>query len=120
MLLPLLLAGCAAPTSYMGVNIAATAPVTPFTELARRAMGGDKQAQLDLGIAYEGGCGVPRDLRRAVLLYRLAASNSGGRQWIYVPGVGGQAGRVMAFDWGPNQPGLAVARLRLTKLEVAR
>ena len=43
--------------------------------LRRSAQQGNRSAQYALGIAYERGeCGVPRDLRRSVHWYRLAAA----------------------------------------------
>lgn len=59
--------------------------------LAERARGGDKQAQLDLGIRFEDGNGVPQDKARAMKLYRAAASNSGGAMWVYMPSPGNDA-----------------------------
>lgn len=85
--------------------------------LARRAQGGDKLAQLKLGIRFEEGDGVERDIEKARTLYSRAATDSGGTLWIYVPGVGnGTRGRVMPIDQGPRQPGLKAAKDRLAKL----
>ena len=42
--------------------------------LSQRALGGEAEAQLDLGSAYDNGRGVARDLLEAVKWYRLAAA----------------------------------------------
>lgn len=84
--------------------------------LARQAKGGDRHAMLHLGIAFEEGRGLPRDLKKARKLYRMAAADSGGTMWIYVPGVGNAPGRVMPFDRGPFVPGLAEAKERLSAM----
>ncbi|QTD57491.1 SEL1-like repeat protein [Parasphingorhabdus cellanae] len=117
------LASCVAPSRYMGIDISqphpALASPTSYSEmstisLARKAQGGDKHAQLELGIRFEEGRGVERDLGKAKKLCRLAASDSGGRIWVYSPPVGnGTKGRVIPMDIGPKQFGLAVARVRL-------
>ncbi|MBC2653681.1 sel1 repeat family protein [Novosphingobium flavum] len=112
-----LVGGCAAPTSYMGLNLTAPDLSADVRELARRAQAGDKQAQLDLGIAFEEGRGVVRDTGRARRLYALAASDSGGPSWVYVPPVvSGQAGRVVQVGSGLPQRGLKAARIRLGML----
>jgi hypothetical protein len=86
--------------------------------LARRAQAGDKHAQLELGIRYEEGRGVERDLGRARKFYRAAASDSGGTKWIYSPSVGnGSKGRVIPVHTGPAQAGLTEAKVRLERLE---
>src|SRR5690349_18970327 len=90
---------CSSGSSYMSIPLADpawAAPGTEVRELAQRAQAGDKQAQLDLGIAFEEGRGVPRDLGKARRLYRLAAADSGGRTWVYSPPVRtGERGRVI-------------------------
>ena len=116
----LALSACAAPSRYMGIDITAAAPDRALADLASRAQAGNKQAQLELGIAYEEGRGVPRDLRRAAALYRLASADSGGARWVWVPGVGGQPGRVQNLGGGQRQRGLAEARTRLRLLAAAR
>lgn len=40
-------------------------------------------------VRYEEGRGLPIDLLRAERLYSLAAADSGGAMWVYVPSVGG-------------------------------
>jgi hypothetical protein len=113
------LAGCAT-NSYMGIPL--DAPVASgrdmvLRNLAARAKAGDKQAQLELGIAFEEGRGVPQDLGKAEKLYRLAASDSGGTMWVYSPPVrNGGNGRVISMDRGPVESGLAEASRRLTAM----
>lgn len=109
--------GCAASSTYMGLDL--TTPNVPveLRELARWAQAGDKQAQLELGIAFEEGRGVGRNLGKARRLYAQAASNSGGPMWVYVPPVvPGQAGRVMQVGGQSPVQGLRAARLRLEAL----
>jgi len=121
-LLPALaLAGCAAPSSYMGIDVGATSVAAErpdLQSLASRARAGDKQAQLELGIRFEEGRGVERDLKKARKLYAKAAASSGGRIWVYSPPVGnGTSGRVIPVNAGPRQHGLAEAKRRLEGLE---
>ena len=103
--------------SHAGIPLTAGAADPVLQELARRAQAGDKHAQLDLGIRYEEGRGVPVDLERAKKLYRAAATESGGTIQIYTPPVGenGQ-GRVVSHNRGPIQPGLPEADRRLQSL----
>jgi hypothetical protein len=83
--------------------------------LAQRAHAGDKQAQLDLGIAYEEARGVGVDRRKARSLYRLASADTGGTTWVYVPSTG-EAGRVTPVNLGVRQSGLREAKERFIKL----
>jgi hypothetical protein len=117
------LAACAAGSSYMGIPLAtamAAGPDAALRNLAARAQSGDKHAQLELGIRFEEGRGVPRDLAKAERLYRLAATDSGGTMWIYSPPVKeGASGRVIPVERGPLQPGLEEASRRLAALQSA-
>jgi len=91
--------------------------VVPSHLLERSARSGDKQAQLALGIRYELGLGVPRDLGRATELYRSAAAPTSREQFVYSPSTrAGTAGRVIRLD-GVTEPGLPEAALRLRTLE---
>jgi len=113
----LALAACA-PTTYAGIPLRGGAADSELQELARRAHAGDKQAQLQLGIAFEDGLGVPVDLDRASRLYQQAASDSGGAVYIYSPPVGREgSGRVIPVANGPRRQGLAAARARLVRLQ---
>jgi hypothetical protein len=114
---PFALSGCAADSSYAGIPFAAGAADPTVQALARRAGAGDKHAQLELGIVFEKGQGILRDLDKAERLYALAATDSGGRMWVYSPPVrDGGSGRAIPVDRGPKQPGLAEAARRLTAL----
>lgn len=108
--------GCTG-NAYMGIPL--TGAVDPaLRSLAARASAGDKQAQLELGIAFEEGRGVPFNSGRAEKLYRLAASDSGGKSWVYSPPVGdGSIGRVIPVDLGTPQTGLLEAKQRLALLQ---
>lgn len=117
----LTLPACATSKSYVGIPLAAGSADPALQALARRAAAGDKQAQLDLGIALEEGRGIERNLGKAERLYRLAASDSGGRTWVYSPPVRpGGSGRAIPIEWGPKRPGLAEAARRLAALRSDR
>lgn len=115
--LAVLAVSACAPREYMGISLKQGIAAPDLQDLARRAKSGDKRAQLDLGIAFEEGRSVERDLTKARSLYRLAATDSGGPVWIYVPAVvKGERGRVMQVGESPRQRGLAQAKLRLEAL----
>lgn len=119
MLLPaaLLSTSACASSHYMGVALTPGAADQELQSLASRARSGDKQAQLDLGIRFEEGKGVPVDKARAKALYRQAAADSGGPMWIYMPSPGnGAKGRVVPVDTGPKQAGRDEAKRRLEML----
>jgi hypothetical protein len=86
--------GCVSSNSYMGINVGPNAPASSITELARLAQAGEKQAQLELGISYDKGRGVARDLLRAEQLYALAAEDSHQTTWVYMAAPGGSRGRL--------------------------
>ena|GEM_PF-1352334 len=93
-------------------------PAMPLTALASEAQRESKQAQLELGIRFEEGRGVERDLDKARKLYAQAASDSGGTIWVYSPSVGnGTKGRMIPVNAGPKRSGLAEAKKRLGMLE---
>jgi hypothetical protein len=116
-LLLTLLVACAAPSQYMGIGFAPGAAPTELQALALRAQAGDKQAQLDLGIAYEEGRGVSVDRKKARNLYRLASADTGGTTWVYVPSTRtGETGRVTPVNLGVRQSGLREAKERFIKL----
>jgi hypothetical protein len=102
----------------MDIGFAPGAAPTELQGLAMRAQAGDKQAQLDLGIAYEEGRGVAVDRNKASKLYRLASADTGGTTWVYVPPARkGEAGRVTPVDLGVRQSGLREAKVRLDALK---
>ncbi|MDF0545949.1 SEL1-like repeat protein [Sphingobium sp. H39-3-25] len=110
----LLLQACASRSSFMGIPLSAGQTNPELRQLAARARAGDKRAQLELGIRFEEGRGVGRDIEKARDMYGLAASDSGGSVWVYIPSIGnGIRGRVMQVDRGPKMSGLAEAKARL-------
>lgn len=109
--------GCARST-YMGIALAAGEVAPEVRALAQHAMEGDKRAQFDLGVRFEEGKGVLRDLDRAIELYRMSASDSRGSAWIFSPPVrAGNTGQVRLVDVGLRRAGLEEARKRLAALE---
>lgn len=117
----LFLSGCGPATSYQGISLQRGAAAPEVQALAVRAAGGDKQAQLDLGMRFEAGHGVPLDWERAERLYRTAAAQSGGTTMVYVPATRrGGTGTVMPVSSGPVVPGLPEARVRLEALRKRR
>lgn len=113
----LLMSACAS-TSYMGIPVHGGSAPSELQQLTVLAQSGDKQAQLALGIRFEEGVGVPADRERAIRLYRLAASDSGGTMWVYSPPVGrGDKGRVIPIEHGPRRAGLSAAKAKIKSLE---
>jgi TPR repeat protein len=102
----------------MGIGLSSGASPYELQDLARRALIGDKQAQLELGIAFEEGRGIPVDHRRARRLYSLAASETGGSAWVWSAPVGLSAGRLIRIDLGQRHHGLSQATTRLKKLAI--
>jgi len=86
--------------------------------LARRAQAGDKQAQLELGIRFEEGRGVKRNLKKAEKLYRLAASDSLNEVAFYQPKIGSIPAQSLKLKAGSKNDGLHEARERLKCLEI--
>lgn len=119
-LLAISVASCAAPTQYMGISLVPGAADAELQQLAQRARGGDQQAQLDLGIAFEEGRGVAINRKLATSLYRRAAKSSPSTLWVYVPSAGGGApARVLPVQRASLQ-GLLEARLRLDRIDNAK
>ncbi len=121
--LPLALVACTAPTHYAGIDLRPenrnASGVSPEVQaLAAHAQRGDKQAQLDLGIRYEEGNGLPADPKRARKLYRLAAATTGGLIYVYqTPVKKGGRGGVVPVNLGPTVRGLAEAKVRSTAMK---
>ncbi len=116
LLLPaaLMATSACATSSYMGIALTPGASDDELQSLASRARARDKQAQLELGIRFEEGRGVPVDRGRARTLFLRAATDSGGTMWLYMPSPGnGAKGRVVPVDTGPSQAGLDEAKRRL-------
>ncbi len=117
-LICLMATACAPRSQYMGLDLRPGSADPAVQALAARASTGDKQAQLDLGIRFEEGAGVARDLTSAKKLYRQAASDSGGTIWVYTPPVGnGTSGRVVPVQSGTKQYGILEALKRLRAVE---
>ena len=117
----LLLAACTAPPSYMGVSFLPGAAEPDVQALAQRARSGDKQAQLELGIRYEEGRGVPQDAKRAKALYQIAATTTGGKSYVYVPATKkGGRGHTMLIDRGPTLGRLRQAEQRLDEMKMSK
>ncbi len=87
----------------------------PVSQLAALAWRNDKHAALELGIRFEEGQGVPRDLDKARALYRVAAATTGGPMFVYAPGVGNAPATVVPVSQ-PYDYGLPEASKRLTAL----
>jgi len=117
------LAGCASqPERFAGISFNSESHPAEVRALAERAAAGDKLAQLELGIRYEEGRGVPSSRRRAERLYHMAASHSGGgRQYEYFrPMRPGGRSHVIPVEGGRFVPGLPEARARLEALKGRR
>ncbi|WP_162806791.1 SEL1-like repeat protein [Sphingosinicella terrae] len=106
--------------SFAGISFASGAADSELQGLAMRAQAGDKHAQLELGIRYEQGRGVPVNLARAEHLYRLAASDSSGSGLVYLPPVGTARGQVVPVRTGQSSRGLDEARERLDRIIARR
>lgn len=117
-LLPAALAGCMHRRECGAVaSYASAAPST----LECAAAAGDKRAQLALGIRYETGDGVPRDLRRAERLYARAARTETRSRAVYSAPVGDERyGRIIPVSAAATEPGLPEAQERLRRLRQAR
>jgi hypothetical protein len=107
---------CAAPRRYAGIDLRPNAAPIELQVLARSAQGGDKQAALELGIAYEEGNVVAANLRQARKLYAQAAASSGGKLWVWSPTVGTIRGQIIPIELGPASLGLNEAKLRLARM----
>jgi hypothetical protein len=117
-LIALALSACAAPTHYAGVDLRPGSADPTLQTLADRARMGSKQAQLELGIRYEDGIGLPIDRKRARQLYGLAAATTGGTIYVYqAPVRKGGRGSVIPVNTGPVVSGLAAAKERLKAMK---
>lgn len=113
-----LLAGCA-HREVCG-SIAEYRTASPG-ELACQASAGNKVAQLELGIRYENGDRVPRDLAQAERLYARAARSDRNGRYVYSPPVGNEKyGRVIPVGQSTNSPGLPEAKERLLQLQARK
>jgi hypothetical protein len=116
----LALAGCVAGGRNCGPPVGSFAEA-PLARLQCSAGAGDKSAQLELGIRYEEGRGVPADLRRAERLYASAARTRQIPNYVYSAPVGTEkTGRMVPIGPPRTIPGLLQARARLARLRAAR
>ena len=115
------LAACTAGSDlYEGIAIAADDAGDELGALARRAAGGDKRAQLALGIRFETGDGVPVDWKRAERLYQMAAVTSGDGRAVYYSGIRPKSeGKILRRFEAPRY-GLPAAKARLDALRRRR
>lgn len=119
LLLPLALLTAACGGRYMGLDPARLDAST--VSLLERGQIGDKHAQLQLGMAFARGDGVPQDCEKAQKLVRQAAAKSGGTLWVYSPPVTkGGAGRIIPMDTGPERSGLPEAIMLLEHGDVCQ
>lgn len=103
--------GCAS-NQYMGISLRPGGADPAVQTLAVKAQSGDKQAQYELGRWFEDST-EPNGLKKAIKLYRIAATPRGGMRLLYVPGPSGVTSSVVST--GPKieayEP--AIARLRI-------
>ena len=112
----LLTSGCASH-SYMGVSLKPGGADPAVQALAARASIGDKQAQYELGRWFEDSTDSD-GLKKAIKLYRIAASDSGGSRLLLVPSSSGLTTSVVGM--GPKIAGNAAAQTRLQQLTLGR
>jgi hypothetical protein len=94
----LLLSGCASQ-QYMGVSLKPGGADPAVQALAARASTGDKQAQYELGRWFEDSTDAD-GLKKAIKLYRIAATPRGGSRMMYTPGPSGVTTSVVSM--GPK------------------
>lgn len=87
---------------------------TPIAQLANAAQSGNKTAQLELGIRFEEGRGVTKDLNKAKRLYEKAASDD--LKYVDVYQTDADGGRITKLAAGTLGNGLPAAKLRLARL----
>ncbi len=115
----LLFEGCAT-ADYAGIPLQPGRAAPEVQEIARLARAGDKQAQFDLGKRFETGDGVAQNRAQAMTLYRMAARDEPGTQWVFAPSPGGGApAMVMPVRTGVPRQGLDAAKRRLAYDESA-
>ncbi|MEM6856783.1 MAG: SEL1-like repeat protein [Pseudomonadota bacterium] len=86
-------------------------------DLAMLAWAGNKRAQLELGMRYEVGHGLPVDWERAERLYRRAASGTGQTAQVYEPAsFRGERGVVTSVETGAETSGLPESQVHLDAL----
>lgn len=111
------LPGCTAPKSYFGVPLQPGAADPDLQRIAASAQHGNKDAQLELGIRYEEGVGVPVDYKLARDLYAAAASTVGQRL-AYSPAVGNSPAKIISLPNEQGQRGSEEALQRKNRIEI--
>ncbi len=108
--------GCA-QSDYYGISLKPVADIQPtkIQSLASRAKSGDRQAQLELGVYFEWGYRVPRNINIARQLYKSAATEKRVKQTIFIPD--GDIIKSETIDTGKISQGLAEAKTRLEALD---
>jgi len=116
------LCSCTPPASFMGIRLAPGLASADLQNLAWRARAGDKKAQLDLGMRFEEGRGVPYNRRHALTLYERAAVDTGPSLAMFSPAVNGKdSGQVIYGGRAAGaQKGLEEARIRHRRLRDRR
>jgi len=112
----LLMGGCAGQ-QYMGVSLKPGGADPAVQALAVRASAGDKQAQYELGRWFEDSTDA-NGVKKAIALYRQAASDSGGSRLLLVPSSSGLTTSVVGM--GPKIAGNEAALARLQQLTLAQ
>ncbi|MGB7370330.1 hypothetical protein [Erythrobacter sp.] len=127
------LAACAPASQLYGIQLPANYPLFDCSDaydkrqcvsklsnadLAMLALAQDKHAQLELGIRFEEGRHLPKDLKRARNLYQLAAQDSYSEVTVYEAASEVGEPAIIKFEKSViTQRGLIVARDRLKALK---
>lgn len=111
------LTACTTPVAYMGITLSPGVVDAGLQALARRAMAGDKVAQMGLGDRFASGTGVAADAKRARSLYLAAATASSGDRYIYIPATPGRKGHLERVGDGRSVAGLPEAAFKLRQIE---
>lgn len=108
-----IMAGGCATNQYMGIPLKAGAADPGMQALAVKAQSGDKQSQYELGRWFEGSID-PNGLKKAIELYRIAATPRGGTRLLYMQGSSGVTTSVVSA--GPKIEPSKAAEDRLRNL----
>ena len=109
----LITSGCAGDR-YMGVSLKPGGADPAVQALAARASTGDKQAQYELGRWFEDSTDAG-GLKKAIKLYQIAATPSGGSRMMYTPGASGVTTSVVSS--GPKIEAHVLAKERFSVLQ---
>lgn len=105
------LIACGTPSSYMGISLRPGGAAPVVQALAAKAQGSDKQSQYELGRLFEESTD-PDGLKKAIKLYRIAATSRGGARLLYTPGSSGVATSVVSTGMFIQANKAAETRLR--------